>query len=85
MSWTVARSNRAEKSLKALPAHDRRRIAAALDGMELNPLQGDIVKLKGMDGLRRRIGDYRIIFELDFKARSVRILDIVRRTTTTYR
>jgi mRNA-degrading endonuclease RelE of RelBE toxin-antitoxin system len=53
--------------------------------MGLNPLQGDVVKLKGMDALRRRVGDYRIIFELDLKARSVRILDIARRTTATYR
>lgn len=85
MPWTVARSNRAEKSLRAIPASDRRRIAAAVDGMGLNPLQGDVVKLKGMDALRRRVGDYRIIFELDLKARSVRILDIARRTTATYR
>src|SRR5258708_4283990 len=37
-----------------------------------------------MDAFRRRVGNYRIIFDADFKTRSVRILDILRRTTTTY-
>ncbi len=53
--------------------------------MEADPLSGDVVKLKGMDSFRRRVGDYRIIFDIDFKTRAVRVFDILRRTTTTYR
>jgi mRNA-degrading endonuclease RelE of RelBE toxin-antitoxin system len=33
----------------------------------------------------RRVGGFRIIFRIDFKVPVVAILDIVRRTTTTYR
>ena len=85
MPWTVARSDRAEKSLKGIPAGERIRIVAALDTMRSDHLLGDVKKLKGMGAFRRRVGSYRIIFDLDFKMRVVRILDVLRRTTTTDR
>lgn len=58
---------------------------AALDAMRADPLSGDVVKLAGHDVFRRRVGNYRIIFSIDFKAVAVGVLDIQRRTTTTYR
>ena len=85
MQWTVALSERAQKSRKGLPSGDERRIAAALAAMLADPLSGDVIKLRGTDAFRRRVGNYRIIFDIDFKARSVRVFDILRRTSTTYR
>jgi mRNA interferase RelE/StbE len=85
MSWAVAVSNRARKNLKRVPAADQQRILAALEVMRADPLSGDIVKLAGQDAFRRRVGNYRIIFGIDFKTLVVGILDIRRRTTTTYR
>jgi len=58
---------------------------AALDAMCSDPIAGDVVKLAGQDAYRRRVGNYRIIFAIDFKTVAVGILDIQRRTTTTYR
>jgi mRNA-degrading endonuclease RelE of RelBE toxin-antitoxin system len=58
---------------------------AALDAMQTDPLSGDVARLVGQDAFRRRVGDYRIIFRIDGKARAVGILEIARRTTTTYR
>jgi mRNA-degrading endonuclease RelE of RelBE toxin-antitoxin system len=57
----------------------------ALEAMRSDPLAGDVVKLAGQNAFRRRVGNYRIIFAIDFKALVVGILDIQRRTTTTYR
>ena len=85
MSWVVAVGNRARKNLKRIPAADHGRILAALDAMRADPLAGDVVKLAGQDVFRRRVGNYRIIFRIDFRALAVGILDIQRRTTTTYR
>ncbi len=85
MSWAVAVSNRARRNLKRVPAADRQRIMAALDALRSDPLSGDVVKLAGQDAFRRRVGNYRIIFRIDFKAVAVGIVDIQRRTTTTYR
>lgn len=58
---------------------------AAIDAMHSNPMSGDVVKLAGQDAFRRRVGNYRIIFRIDFKALAVCIVDVQRRTTTTYR
>jgi len=58
---------------------------AALDAMQSDPLSGDVVKFAGQDAFRRPVGNYRIIFRIDFKAFAVGVLDIQRRTTTTYR
>jgi mRNA interferase RelE/StbE len=85
MSWAVAVSNRARRNLKRVPAADRERIMAALDALRSDPLSGDVVKLAGQDAFRRRVGNYRIIFRIDFKSVAVGVLDIQRRTTTTYR
>src|SRR6266536_2869734 len=68
MSWAVAVSNRARKSLSRVPAADQARIMAALSAMQADPLSGDVVKLTGQDALRRRVGNYRIIFRIDFKS-----------------
>ena len=85
MPWLVGVAARAQKSLDRLPVADRQRIEAALEAMRVDPLSGDVVKLKGMDAFRRRAGSYRIIFDIDFKTRAVRIFDVLRRTSTTYR
>jgi mRNA interferase RelE/StbE len=85
MSWAVAVSNRARRNLKRVPAADQQRIMAALDALRSDPLSGDVVKLAGQDAFRRRVGNYRIIFRIDFEGLAVGILDIARRTTTTYR
>jgi mRNA-degrading endonuclease RelE of RelBE toxin-antitoxin system len=42
------------------------------------------VKLKGTDAFRPRVGDYRIIFGIDFARGAVGVLDVLRRTSTTY-
>jgi mRNA interferase RelE/StbE len=84
MNFTVYVSNRAQRNLKGIPATDLKRIMAALEAMQQDPLSGDVVKLKGTDAFRRRVGNYRIIFSINFKQLAVGIIDILRRTTTTY-
>jgi mRNA-degrading endonuclease RelE of RelBE toxin-antitoxin system len=50
-----------------------------------NPLRGDIRKLQvGREGFRRRVGDWRIFFDLDPEERRVVVTAFERRTSTTY-
>jgi mRNA interferase RelE/StbE len=84
MPWVVVLSNRAGKNLRRVPAADRARILSAIDEMRVDPLKGDVVKLKGTAAFRRRVGSYRIIFSIDFQALAVGIADVQRRTSTTY-
>ncbi len=51
--------------------------------MEAHPYSGDVVKLKGLAvTFRRRVGSYRIFFDVD--GQRVNVLAIERRTSTTY-
>jgi mRNA interferase RelE/StbE len=84
MAWTVVLAGPARKSLRRIPAGDKARILAALAEMEQNPFQGDIRKLQGLPGFRRRVGDWRILFEVVLERRHVAIPAIERRTSTTY-
>ena len=84
MEWTVLLAGAARRSLKRIPARDKDRIDAALVEMQHNPFLGDIRKLQGLPGFRRRVGDWRIMFELLPETRHVVISAIERRTSTTY-
>jgi mRNA interferase RelE/StbE len=42
----------------------KHRIHQALRDLADDPPSGDIVKLQGVDGYRRRVGDYRIVFDI---------------------
>lgn len=54
--------------------------------MEGNPLAGDIKRLKNeRTAFRRRVGDWRIFFDVHPEQHLVEVVEIQRRTTTTYR
>jgi mRNA-degrading endonuclease RelE of RelBE toxin-antitoxin system len=83
--WLVVLAGPAHKSLNRIPSHDQVRVRTALDEMRENPLRGDIRKLQGgRDGFRRRVGDWRIFFDLDPEERRAVVTAIERRTSTTY-
>lgn len=86
MNWQVFLANRAEKQVRRLPSAAFARISSAIEEMKSSPLAGDTKKLEGFENVwRKRIGEYRIIFELFPKKRAVFIYEIARRTTATYR
>ncbi|HTA48475.1 MAG TPA: type II toxin-antitoxin system RelE/ParE family toxin [Verrucomicrobiae bacterium] len=84
MEWAVVLAGPARKSLKRIPANDKTRVLAALAEMQQDPFQGDIRKLQGLPGFRRRVGDWRILFEVVLERRQVVVAAIERRTSTTY-
>lgn len=85
MIWTLQLTAPAQKELQRLPQKDQRRVRAALLSMERDPFQGDIKRLKGeATAWRRRVGNYRIIYDLYFEARLIVVAGILRRTSTTY-
>ena len=85
MNWELLLAGPARKALKRIPASDQGRILAALDEMEEDPFQGDIVRLKAQPtAWRRRVGNWRILFDVDPGRRLVIVHDILRRTSTTY-
>ena len=86
MTWQLTFSRNARRNLRRLPSDVRRRLDGVFSEMTRDPLSGDVVVLKGYPvGYRRRVGPYRVLFDIDRTARSVQIHDTVRRTSTTYR
>ena len=84
MKWELVVDNDAKRRLRRFPGKDQERIAAALIEMQSDPFSGDIVKLKGSTSFRRRVGSYRILFDINVAAHRVEVTDIARRTSTTY-
>ncbi len=85
-SWEVRVRKRGLNELNRAPRPERERLADALEEMETDPLAGDVKPLKGQPGsFRRRVGNWRIFFDLNQKQRLVEVRSIERRTSTTYR
>lgn len=76
---SVIAEKSAQKRLLKLPLHIHKRIIKALDTIQENPLAG--VKLHGeLDHrYKYRIGDYRIVYELDPKESIVSVVKIEHR------
>ena len=85
MNWRVQVADRARRELERLPRRDGERILRALASMEADPFGGDVARLHGQPSTwRRRVGSYRIFFDVKRETGLVEILGIVRRTSVTY-
>lgn len=85
MRWELRVAQRARRALRRAPKEDRDRLVAALEAMRDNPFGGDIAHLKNQPtAWRRRVGDWRILFDLYPELHVIDIVDIRRRTSTTY-
>ena len=85
MTWKVSITGPAQKDFQKLPQKDQARVEAALVAMQDDPFQGDLKRLKGTStAWRRRVGSYRIIYDLYFDEHLIVISAILRRTSTTY-
>jgi mRNA-degrading endonuclease RelE of RelBE toxin-antitoxin system len=85
MRWNLQLTGPAQKDFRRLPAKDQARVKAALLAMEQDPFHGDIKRLQAQpSGWRRRVGNYRIIYDIYFDNGLIVIAGIERRTSTTY-
>jgi mRNA-degrading endonuclease RelE of RelBE toxin-antitoxin system len=83
---TLSIAPRARKALRRAQGDDRARLLAALDSLAEDPSAGDVAPLRHeRSAFRRRVGDWRIFFDLSPRERVVNVVAIERRTTTTYR
>ncbi|MBI4919647.1 type II toxin-antitoxin system RelE/ParE family toxin [archaeon] len=64
------------KELEKLDKSGRERILTALERLRIRPESGDIKKLVGMQGYRFRVGDYRVIFDIEYEKIQILIIKI---------
>ncbi len=69
-------SQTALKQLGKLEKDLQQRIILALERLRIRPESCDIKKLVGMPGYRFRVGDYRVIFDLEKEVLHLLILQI---------
>lgn len=65
--------------LESIPADYARLIAQHIDSLETNPRPTDSKKLKGDAGYSLRVGTYRVLYDIDDKAKAVTIYRVKHR------
>ena len=84
-NWVIKIAPKARKVLEWLPNKDHRLISEAFDNMTADPFSGDIVRLHSeRSEWRRRVGNYRIFFDVETSVHIVDVVEIDRRTSNTY-
>ena len=85
MNWGLILSNQASRTIRRAPRNDQDQIRAALRLLSGNPYAGDIKLLKGTNGtFRRRVGNWRVLFELHPDRSVLVVTGIKRRGSNTY-
>ena len=76
MNYAVSILRRAQKELGQLPSQTFERACDAIRSLAGNPRPPGCRKLVGRDGRRIRVGDYRVIYQIDDSARTILVLHV---------
>jgi mRNA interferase RelE/StbE len=76
MSYTISILRRAQRELAQLPDEAYERVRDAIRALSQEPRPLGCLKLTGREGWRIRVGNYRVIYEIDDKQQSVTILHV---------
>ena len=74
--YELVYSSNALKVLEKLEKNVQERIISALERLRIRPESCDIKRLVGMPGYRFRVGDYRVIFDIDKNELKILVLKI---------
>ncbi|MBI2630606.1 type II toxin-antitoxin system RelE/ParE family toxin [Candidatus Nomurabacteria bacterium] len=85
MNWVLQTDNSIKKFCAKISKSDARRIIETIESLEDNPFFGDIQKMKDEENSwRRRVGNYRIFYEIIPKENLIYVYEVRRRTSNTY-
>ena len=76
MRYRVILPKSVQKELDRLPDDVVRRTLARLAQLETDPRPADVKKLKGREAWRIRVGDYRVIYEIQDRRVQVLVITI---------
>ncbi len=81
MKYEVALEAKAKRQLSKLPDSEIRRVIESLDDLSSDPRPSGVKKLKGKhSGMYRiRIGDIRILYLVNDRARTVQVWELAKR------
>jgi len=78
-AWSVEFARRGEKDLERLDPQVKQRVLTAIDRLAGDPPSAALRKLTGRPESRLRVGDWRVIVELDLPAHTIVIQRILPR------
>ena len=76
MSYSIGILRRAQKELSQLPRQEYQRVREAIENLSKDPRPQGCKKLTGREGWRIRVGDYRVIYEVDDAQQALTILHV---------
>ncbi len=79
MSYRLSILRSVNKRMEKLPAEDYERVDSAILALAEEPRPPGCVKLKGREDWRIRVGDYRIVYDINDEQRVVEILNVAHR------
>ena len=84
-SWVLRVRTRIWKDIAVFPKKDRERLSQIIEGLAQNPYAGDIEKMGGEKNTwRRRVGVFRIFYELFPQGKVIFVFHVERRASKTY-
>ena len=88
MNWARHRVHiapAAQGQLRRLPPGDAARLRGPILALAIQPRPAGVAKLAETEFWRLRVGDMRIVYQVDDTARLVIVLKVARRSESTYR
>jgi mRNA interferase RelE/StbE len=76
VSYRLEILRRAQKELESLPQQDFERVRNAIQALAVDPRPPGCRKLSGREGWRIRVGQYRVIYEIQDQVRVLTVLDV---------
>lgn len=76
MTYDLLILRRAQKELAQLPTQSYERVRDTIRSLAENPRPRGCLKLTGREGWRIRVGDYRIVYEIDDEEGTIVVLHV---------
>ncbi len=76
MPYQIETSRRAQKEVTSLPTQVTEPLSRAIDALAQEPRPRGVIKLKGTDLWRIRVGDYRAVYHIDDEQKMVTALRV---------
>lgn len=84
-NWVLQVDPKVYKTLRKFPKDYTQRILEVIETLPDDPFVGDIEKMKGTaNSWRRRVGSYRVFYDIDQDHQVIVVFRVERRTSKTY-
>ena len=80
MAYTIELKKRVYKELEALTEENQQRILRDLSELLENPFKQGVIRLTGEESYRSRVGDYRVVFDVDTVIQVITVTRIAHRS-----